>query len=77
MDRAALARELFELHAQMRTEIWALKLEAGLAANDLPGRTAAACAKLAGLVERVEDVVGGYVASMDSGAFTGSPRSDR
>lgn len=70
MDRGLLAREMFDLHQSMRSEIGALKIEAGLAANDLPGHAAAIAAKLSRLVERSEDVIAGYVASMDSARVT-------
>lgn len=68
MDRAALGRELFELHQAMRTQVWILKLESGLARPDLAGNVAAGAAKLTALLERAEAVVAGYVASADSGA---------
>lgn len=68
MDRGQLARELFDVFQDARSEIGALKLEAGMAANDLPGHVAAGAAKLALLINRAEKIVEGYVASADSGA---------
>lgn len=61
MDRAALARELFDLHQGMRDQIQVLKLLPVLEAHD-------AAAALAILVNRAEAVVEGYVASASSGA---------
>lgn len=68
MDRTALARELFDLFQSMKSEVGAMKLEAGLSAPDLAGHVAAYATKLGTLVKRAEKVVEGYVASMDSGA---------
>jgi hypothetical protein len=68
MDRAALGRELFDLHQAMKSQLFALKLDAGLAAPDLPGEVAAAVARMTVLVARAEALVAGYIASADSGA---------
>lgn len=65
MNRAALARELFDLHQDMREKIQLLKADASTVdAHD-------AATALGILVNRAEKVVEGYVASTDSGAFKG------
>lgn len=60
MDRAALARELFDLHQQMRDQVQALMLDAS---KD----TRATGRRLGDLVSRADRIVEGYVASADSG----------
>jgi hypothetical protein len=70
MDRGLLAREMFDLFQAMRSEIGALKIEAGMARADLAGHVASGAAQLGALVTRAEKIVEGYVASADSGRFT-------
>jgi hypothetical protein len=70
VDRSALAAELFDIFQDARSEIGALKLEAALAAVDLPGRVAVGTVRLARMVARAEALVEGYVASAESGRFT-------
>lgn len=64
MDRAALAREMFDLFVQMRDQVQV----STLAATTREGHDAAAA--MATLVDRAESVVEGYVASADSGRVT-------
>jgi len=64
MDRAALARELFDLHQRIRDQVQTLLLVPSSEVRDA-GRAIRA------LVDRAEHVVEGYVASADSGRFTG------
>jgi hypothetical protein len=66
MDRGQLAREWFDIAQDLRSEIGALKLDASMAAPDLPGHVAAGAARIAVLVERWDRILMGYVASADT-----------
>lgn len=60
MDRSALARELFDLHQEMRQQVQVLLL----AADD---DTRQAGRKILDLVERGDAIISGYCASSESG----------
>lgn len=62
MDRAALARELFDIHQAMRDQVQVAKL----AATTREGHDSATALGI--LVERADKIVEGYVASAMSGA---------